>query len=111
MYCQGFDLTPSMRLNARSALKPKDNPMLKLPLSVRFDDGSTVLHSHPLVIKYPANGRTHAHLHDVLKWVCKIYRALWKVPDLEWFHAPGDALIDSFFKNPGDDVWRVGFSF
>ena len=109
--CPRFDFNPPLRLVRRIALNAATNPILAMPIYVRFDDGSMILRNTPITIPYPAYEKTHVNLLAVLRWVCKTYTALWKVHELEWFHEPTDAVINSFFKKSGDDVWRVGFSF
>lgn len=111
--CISVDFAIPLRFTRAVALAPELQTLqVPLPFLMRFDDGSSVLQSTPIVIKFPsAHGQKHATLHTIMRWVIKTYAAMWKVQDLGWFHDPHDASIDCVFKNPGDDVWRVGFSF
>lgn len=105
----GMVFSKSIQLTSNTF--PKENPMLPLPLCMHFDDGSSILVRTPITIRFNEfSNKTTTSLHEVLAWARDVYLQLWKVSALDWFHSPNDAIIDSMFKNPGEEAWRFGFS-
>lgn len=109
--CPGLVFGKSVRLMGHEL--PQENPSLPLPLCMRFDDGSAVLIKTPILVHYASKHKKSSSvpLHAVIAWARALYISLWKIKELDWYHAPEDAIIDSLFKNNGDVAWRLGFSF